>query len=249
MTNQPPLTGFKRDVVIFLQKLILVLARAWYFVALMAAVTFLALAFLAPAFMASDQPGAGRTIYALLAPHNHQLPQRSYFVFGVTGGIQTYSLAQLLAFGAEADNPEAFLGNADIGYKTGLNHRMVAIFSGLCLGGLIWGLAGGRPRLRLIPFLLMTLPLFIDGLSHMSSDGGAGFREENEWAVIITGGLFPASFYAGTIIGTLDWLLRTATGLLFGLGLAWFLFTYLSNRFAAIRRELEPKLRRAGAIK
>jgi hypothetical protein len=39
------------------------------------------------------------------------------------------------------------------------------------------------------------------------------------------------------------------TGFIFGLGLAWFLFTYLDNRFKVIRRELEPKLRRIGAIR
>ena len=250
MTERTVVTGRKRQLVIFLQKLILVLATYWYFVAIMSAVVILALAFLAPAFMSTGQIETGQAIYRLLAPHDHQLPQRSYFLFGEDGGIHTYSLAQILAWGADENNLRAFVGNAKIGYKTGLNHRMIAIFTGLCIGGLIWQLAGERPRLRFIPFLLLALPLLLDGLSHMSSESsGAGFRQTNLWAVRLTGGVFSATFYQGTTVGSLNWLLRTATGLLFGLGLAWYLFTYLSHRFAAIRRELEPKLRRIGALK
>lgn len=250
MSDRQPVTGRTRDLVISLQKLILVLSRFWVFIAIVAAMVILAMAFLAPAFMASGQPEAGQAIYRFLAPHNHQLPQRSYFLFGQAGGIQTYSLDQVLAWGGDANNLQAFVGNAEIGFKTALNHRMVAIFAGLCLGGLIWQLAGERPRLRFVPFLLTVLPIVIDGLSHANSEtSGRSYRQTNDWAHFLTGGLFPGSFYEGTIIGTLNWLLRTGTGFIFGLGLAWFLFTYLSNRFSAIRRELVTKLRKAGAIK
>ena len=250
MSEYKVVTGRARDVIILLQKLILILARFWYFPALMAAVTILALAFLAPAFMSAGQRQTGQAIYRLLAPHDHQLPQRSYFLFSEAGGVQTYSLEQILAWGADPDNLRAFIVNPDIGFKTGLNHRMVAIFTTLSLGGLIWGLAGERPRLRFIPFLLMTMPLLLDGFSHINSEiDDNGFRQTNAWAVALTGGLFPETFYTGTTIGSLNWLLRTISGALFGLGLAWFLFTYLSNRFAAIRYELEPRLRKIGAIK
>jgi len=250
MTEQKTISSKTRALVIWLQKSILVLTRFWYFVAIMAAIIILALAFLAPAFMAAGQPETGQAIYRLLAPHNHQLPQRSYFLFGQAGGIHTYSLDQILAWGGQADNLQAFLGNPEIGFKTALNHRMLAIFTALCLGGLLWQLAGERPRLRFVPFLLTVLPILIDGLSHINSEtSGRGFRQTNDWAIIISGGIFPDSFYQETTLGSLNWLLRTLTGLLFGLGLAWFLFTYLSNRFAAIRQELEPKLRRIGAIK
>jgi uncharacterized membrane protein len=200
--------------------------------------------------MAAGQPDTGRAIYGFLAPHNHQLPQRSYFLFGRAGGVQTYPIEQLVAQGANPNNMEAFLGNPEIGYKMALNHRMTAIFVAILVGGIAWGLARGRPRLSLIWFLVMTFPLLLDGFSHMlSENSGQGFRASNDWAVTLTGGLLPATFYTGATIGSLNWLLRTLTGLIFGLGLAWFLYTYLSNRFMAIRRRLEPKLRKAGAIK
>lgn len=243
-------TGRTRSIVITLQKIILFVTRYWLLLAMLLAWIILALGFLAPVFMAAGLPGAGQWVYEFLAPHNHQLPQRSYFLFGQSGGIQTYSLEQLLEFGADPYNLQAFTGNAEIGYKTALNHRMIAIFAAIVVGGLGWGLAGGRPKVSFVWLVVLALPLLADGISHMISDnGGSGFRDSNAWAVSLTGGIFSPSFYQGTTIGTLNWWLRNVTGVLFGLGLIWFLCTFLSVRFAAVRAKLEPKLRRIGAVK
>ena len=238
-------TGFSRNLLIFLQKSILLLARHWFLVAILLTWVVLSLALLAPALMAADQPEAYQAIYRFLAPPDHQLPQRSYFLFSSNGIVQTYSLDQVLSWGADPNNLRAFAGNREIGFKMGLNHRMVAIFAGIVAGGLVWGLAGGRPRLGPIVFLLLTLPLLVDGFSHMlSENSGAGFRQGNAWAVALTGGMFSAAFYEGTTIGSLNWLLRTVTGLLFGLALVWFLFSYLSMRFEEMRTRLEPKFQK-----
>jgi hypothetical protein len=231
-----------RPLVIVLQKLILLLARHWFLVAILLAWIVLGLALLAPALMSAGQPEAGQAIYRFLAPHDHQLPQRSYFLFSPTGIVQSYSLEQILAWEADPDNLRGFTGNPDIGYKMGLNHRMVAIFVAILVGGLIWGAAGSRPRLGPILFLLLALPLLIDGFSHVfSENSGQSFRDSNAWAVALTGGIFPSGFYQESTIGSLNWLLRTVTGLLFGLALVWFLFTYLSGQFAAIRAKLEAR--------
>jgi hypothetical protein len=237
--SQPTITGPTRSLVITLQKAILFLARYWFLIANLLALTILALGFLAPMFMSMGWPEAGQAVYRFLAPHNHQLPHRSYFLFGQYGPIVTYSLEELLGFGADPQNLQAFIGNPKIGFKTALNHRMIAIFVAILLGGLGWGLAGERPRLGLVGLLLFSLPLLIDGFSHMISErNGLAFRATNEWAVWLTGGLFSTQFYQGTTIGTLDWWLRTLTGLLFGLGLIWFLYSYLSGRFMTIRTRL-----------
>jgi hypothetical protein len=239
-----------RTIVISLQKAVLLLARHWYFVAMLLTIAILAAGFLAPAFMAEGYPEAGQRIYRFLRSQNHQLPQRSYFLFGKAGAVQSYSLEQVLEFGAEDERLEDFVGNAKVGYKTALNHRMIAIFVGIFIGGLIWGLNRQRPQLSFIWFLPLALPLIFDGLSHMISEGsGEGFRQTNAWAVAITANAFSQIFYQGTTVGTLNWLLRTVTGLLFGLGLAWWLFSYLSRRFMAVRLQLEPSLRKIGAIK
>jgi hypothetical protein len=231
-----------RHLVIFLQKSILLLARYWFVAAMLLAWFVLGLALLAPALMAVGEPEAGQAVYRLLAPHDHQLPQRSYFLFSPNGLVQSYSLEQILAWGAEPGNLRAFIGNPDVGYKMGLNHRMTAIFVAILGGGLIWGAAGGRPRLGSGLFLLFSLPLLLDGFSHMwSENSGLDYRESNAWAFALTRGIFPAGFYEGTTIGSLNWLLRTVTGLLFGLALVWFLFTYLNGQFQMIRAKLETR--------
>ncbi len=245
-----PVSAPIRSVVIALQWLILQLARYWYAAALLFAFVILGLAFLAPALMVANEPEAAQTVYGWLAPHDHQLPQRSYFLFGQQGLVQSYSPEQLLAWGAKPYNLRVFVGNTEIGFKMGLNHRMTATFLAIFGGGLAWGLARQRPRLGPVWFLLLTLPLLIDGFSHRFSEmSDTGFRVDNAWAIALTGGAFADWFYRSDTIGSLNWLLRTVTGLAFGLGLVWFLFTYLSLRFYAIRIRLEPKLRRAGVIK
>jgi uncharacterized membrane protein len=236
--------------VIAVQKSILFVTRYWYLLMLGLTWLVLALGFLAPLLLALGLPGAAQWCYEVLAPHNHQLPQRSYFLFGEAGVIQTYTVGQLIGQGADPLNLQSFTGNADIGYKTALNHRMIAIFGAMLIGGLGWGLAKGQPRVKVMGLLLLALPLLVDGLSHMvSEDSGLGFRETNAWAMTLTGGSFSPEFYTGITVGTLNWWLRTVTGSLFGLGLVWFLCSYLSARFAPIRAKLEPKLRRVGAVK
>jgi len=234
-------TGWRRTVAVGLQKLVYALARYWYFLFMAAAVLFLMLGFLAPALMAEGYDEAGTAVYRFLAPHNHQLPQRSYFLFGETGFFRSYSLAQVIAFGADPERLQAFTGNAEIGYKTALNHRMIAIFTGMVVGGLVWGVRRGRPRLSLFAFLLFILPLLVDGFSHMFSEAGSGFRESNSWLAALTGGMGTAVFYTGTTIGTFNWWLRTLTGLLFGLGVVWFAFPRFADYFAGVRRQLEKR--------
>jgi uncharacterized membrane protein len=239
-----------RHLVLGLQTGIWWLAHFWLPVALLLAATLLMLAFLAPALQAEGYTQAAQTVYRWLAPHDHQLPHRSYYLFGQQGWLRSYSLDEVQARGANPDNLRAFTGDATIGYKMALNHRMVAIFVGILLGGMGWAFAGQRPKIGVGWFLLMAAPMLIDGFSHMQSDlSGSGARQINQWVVWLSGNAFSTGFYQGSNIGTLNWGLRTFTGLLFGVGLVWFLFTYLSVRFALIRARLGPRLKKAGYIK
>jgi uncharacterized membrane protein len=237
--RRPAVSGWRRSVLIFLRRLVYWLARFWYALFMAAAIIFLFLGFLAPVLLAEGYEEAGTAVYRFLAPHNHQLPERSYFILGQNGLFRSYSLNQIVAFGADPANRQAFVGNTAVGYKTALNHRMIAIFVGMVVGGFIWGLRRGRPRLSLFQFLLMALPLLIDGFSHMASESGSGFRETNDWFAFLTGGVFTAVFYTGSTIGTFNWWLRTITGLLFGLGLVWFAFPRFADYFLRVRRQLE----------
>jgi uncharacterized membrane protein len=246
-------TGRARDLVIGVDRLILFLARHWLLVVNVFLGLYIGLAVLAPALMAAGLAGPGRAIYRFFSFQCHQLPQRSYYLFSPAGGIQTYSLDQVVAWGADSRNVftlRAFIGNPEVGFKMAIAHRLTAIHTAMFVGGLLWALIGRRlPRLSVLALVLLVLPMALDGGSHVLSEiTRLGFRENNAWAVWLTGGLFPSSFFVGTTVGSLNWLLRTLTGTLFGLATIWFVFPYLADGFDDIRRELEPKLRRISTI-
>lgn len=239
-----------RTFVIFLNKLILRLAKHWEPAANTLFGAMLVAAVLAPGLSAAGFEDAGGRFYRLLAPHDHQLPQRSYFLFSPTGGVvESYSLEQILDWKADPDNLRAFTGNREIGFKMALNHRMTAIFIGLFLGGLLWSSTFFQPKMNRLRLALVAFPMMLDALSHLVTERtGLPIRLGNAWAVWLTAGSLPPEFYAGTTIGSLDWALRTITGLLFGLGTVWYLFPYFERQFTDIRQQVEPKLRRIGAI-
>lgn len=245
MTNSQdssPTNGRARRVR-FVQKLVYYLAKYWYPLFLAVPVFFLVLGILAPALLAEGETETATAVYRFLAIDNHQMPDRSYFLFGQVNGIQTYPPETLIAAGADRQDWEAFTGNDNLGFKTGLNHRMTAVFLGMVVGGLAWGLSKGRLGIGFIIFVLLTLPILADGFSHMISEAeGTGVRTTNEWAAVITGGAFPEEFYQGDTTSSLNWQLRTITGFLFGLGIVLFLFSRFDNYFRGVRQRLGPRL-------
>ncbi len=253
MSERAVVTGQARALVIGVDRLILAMARRWLLLVNVFLGLYIGLAVLAPALMASGFTGPGRAIYRFFSFQCHQLPQRSYYLFSQVGGIQTYSVDQVVAWGADPSSPftlRAFIGSPEVGFKVAIAHRLTAIHTAMFIGGLLWSVIGRRlPRLSVLGYVLLALPMALDGGSHMLSEiTRLGFRESNTWAVWLTGGLFPSGFYVGTTVGSLNWLLRTVTGTLFGLATIWFIFPYLDEGFRDIRRQLEPKLRRVGTI-
>ncbi len=127
-----------------------------------------------------------------------------------------------------------------LGYQVAYCQRDTAIYTGLLLAGLLFGLVRRRCRpLRWWGLLLLTLPIVLDGVTHIPAAllPEWPLRSENAWAVFLTGGLLPAGFYRGDAIGSLNWLLRTLTGVLFSLGLVW-----------AIYPRIEAEVRRGTAV-
>jgi len=251
VSEQGVATGQARAVVIGIDRLILAMARHWLLLVNVFLGLYIGLAVLAPALMASGFTGPGRAIYRFFSFQCHQLPQRSYYLFSQAGAIQTYSLDQVVAWGADLTSPftlRAFIGSPEVGFKMAIAHRLTAIHTAMFIGGLLWIVLGRRlPRLSVLGYVLLALPMALDGGSHMLSEITLlGFRESNTWAVWLTGGLLPSSFYVGTATGSLNWLLRTVTGTLFGFATIWFVFPYLDDGFDDIRRQLEPKLRIMG---
>nr|NIV31987.1 DUF2085 domain-containing protein [Anaerolineae bacterium] len=123
----------------------------------------------------------------------------------------------------------------------------VSLYGGIFLGGLIFALL--RRRLRspgLRTFVLLIVPMVVDGATHFISDlagVGQGFRYHNAWLAVLTGNVFPQSFYVGTELGSFNSWARLFTGLLFGLAIVWVVYPVLETYFRDVRQALEPRLR------
>jgi uncharacterized membrane protein len=198
---------------------------------------------LPPILMHLGLEAPARIIYALYGLSCHQLPERSYFLFG-PHGADTYSKMQVIAWGADPAHLRGFVGNSQVGFKLGMAERNTAIYSSFFLAGLAYALLRKRIRgIKGLAFLLLILPMALDGGSHLVSEvSRLGFRETNAWLAAWTAGSLPPSFYTGTTFGSFNWLMRTLTGTLFAVACVWFAYPYLERSFADTKRQAETKI-------
>lgn len=119
-----------------------------------------------------------------------------------------------------------FLGNEQMGYKTALCERDVAIYGAIFIGGLLYSRV--RYRLRPVPIWLYILlgiaPIGLDGLSQLLS---------------------AAPFYLWPQRETLP-IFRVVTGALFGFMNAWLIFPHLERSMYETRQQILAKFARAG---
>ncbi|GAB4456615.1 MAG: DUF2085 domain-containing protein [Anaerolineales bacterium] len=184
--------------------------------------------FLAPVFMRLGWESAARVVYFIYSFFCHQLPERSFFFFGAK---PMYSLTEIQAAWQNTNNPlilRQFIGNEAMGWKVAWSDRMISFYTSIWLFAALWYPLRRRIRpLTWWGFVLLLLPLALDGGTHMISDLagiGQGFRDTNEWLRILTRDAFPATFYAGDALGSFNSLMRLITGPLAGVGLVWLLF-------------------------
>ncbi len=191
--------------------------------------------FLAPIFMHLGWTPAGKAIYFLYSFFCHQLPERSFFLFGRE---PTYSLAEIQAVWQPTANPlvlRGFIGNTTLGWKIAWSDRMISFYTSVWLFAALWSPFRRSVRpLHWLAFALLLLPLIIDGSTHAISDFagiGQGFRDTNQWLATLTDNSLPAAFYAGDALGSFNSIARVITGVLAGLGIVWFAFPHLEASF------------------
>lgn len=194
---------------------------------------YVGLPFLAPVFMHIGWKDAGSVIYFIYSFFCHQLPERSFFLFG---SKLTYSLPEIQAAWQNTTNLvvlRKFIGNPEMGWKVAWSDRMISLYTSIWAFGLLWWPLRRRlPKLPVWGFVLLLIPMAVDGTTHFLSDLagiGQGFRDTNLWLAALTHNLFRPEFYAGDAWGSFNSLMRLLTGLLFGLGFAWFLFPLLDE--------------------
>ncbi|HXF68249.1 MAG TPA: DUF2085 domain-containing protein [Thermoflexus sp.] len=217
------------------------LLRQWIWVFLAGYGVFVGLPWLAPVLMHLGWETPGRWLYDLYSLFCHQLPQRSLFLFG---SKPMYSLSEIRQVWPYEDPLQlrAFIGNPVFGYKVAWSDRMISMYTSLWAVTLLYAFSGRRWRpISLGAFLLFALPMVVDGTSHFINDllygiGERGFRYDNAWLVMLTGGRLPSWFYVGDAIGSFNSWMRWITGVLFGIGLGGLALPHVE---AAIRAALE----------
>lgn len=213
------------------------LSKNWFLVFAVGYGLWVWLPFLAPILKHLNWSGPANAIYFVYSLFCHQLPQRSYFLFG---SQVSYSLTDIQAAWIDTFNPlllRKFTGTTEMGWKVAWSDRMISFYGGVWLFALIWYPL--RQRIKSLPWwglILFLLPMALDGGTHFASElisgFGQGFRDSNQWLAVWTGNAFPAAFYAGDMLGSFNSWMRWITGLLAGFGLVWFGFPYIAEAFS-----------------
>ncbi|MGD1993643.1 MAG: DUF2085 domain-containing protein [Anaerolineae bacterium] len=217
------LSPAKRRLVIGADRFIFWLAQHWLAIFNVMALLYVGLPFLAPILMRVGVEPVGRAIYALYRPLCHQLPYRSWYLFGSQLHYGQEELARLV--GAEALVPHGYIGDPTLGFKVALCQRDTAIYGTIFLAGVLFALI--RRRVRPLPlwvYVLFILPMALDG------------------------GLQLFSYALPILIPSLDIptlesnpVRRVITGSLFGLGTVWLAYPYVEESFREILETLEQR--------
>lgn len=116
------------------------------------------------------------------------------------------------------------------GYQVAFCWRNTAIYGGVLLFGVLYGLARDRDvsvlrwlkrPIRLWVFLLFLLPMALDGISHM-----LGLRDMAENVMM---DMWYGSLFKGAQVFSFNWWIRIFTGLLSALGFVWFAFARINK--------------------
>lgn len=197
------------------------------------------LPFLAPVFMKLGWEGPARAVYLIYSGLCHQMAQRSFFLFGHEG-FQMYNLSELPVSTAGMNVNQQmlalrrFTGSEALGWKVAWSDRMVYMYVAPLLVALGYAFVRRGRRIKPLPlwtFLLLLLPMAIDGgthwLSELNGGIGQGFRYTNAWLAQLTNHALPAQFYVGDAFGSFNSLMRLLSGVTFGIAVGGLLFPYL----------------------
>jgi uncharacterized membrane protein len=195
-------------------------------------IVFLGLPFLAPVLEKNGVELPAKIIYKIYSPLCHQLAYRSWFLFGEQStyprelaGLNN-QLTYEQATGLDSHDVRAaksFIGNDKIGFKVAYCERDVAIYAGILAFGLLFSITG--KKLHSIPWYIWIVvgmvPIGLDGVSQLPS----------------------------LVAANLNWLpmrestplLRTITGLLFGITTGWYGFPMIEETMLDSRKSLNKK--------
>jgi len=165
-----------------LNHVILAVAKHWLLIINVVIGLYAILPILAPVLMVAGHESVAWLIYAFYRPLCHQLPERSFFLFGPQ---LTYTLDELRRL-IGSDVPLRYIGNPTLGYKVAVCQRDIATY----LAALLAGLAFAPLRHWLRPpsirtFAVLCLPMAVDGLGQLLA-----LWDSTWWSRVSSGALF-----------------------------------------------------------
>lgn len=209
------------------------------------------LPFIAPLLMQFGLNGPAELIYMLYTPLCHQMAQRSFFLFGKEVMYTPQEFPILLSGDLVQDMfaLKAFTGNELLGWKVAWSDRMVYMYGMTWIALIFYHKFRTRfqiKRINLVFFVILLLPMAVDGLSHVISDfqGGLfeGFRYQNNWLTHLTYNVLPQSFYVGDSFGTFNSWMRLISGIGFGIGVVWLIIPIIDKSITRDTKIIGRKL-------
>ncbi|MGD2176865.1 MAG: DUF2085 domain-containing protein [Anaerolineae bacterium] len=219
----------RRTSILAADRFILGLSKHWLAVFNILAFFYVGLPFLAPALMHFGAEGAGALIYTMYRPLCHQLPQRSWFLFGPQLAYRLPELMELAGDAVTGPFSNSFVGNETVGYKVAFCQRDTAIYGAILLVGLLFGVLRQHWNVRPLPWYAYILL----GLVPMGLDGGYQLLSYALPLVFPSISLRP---YETTP------LMRVLTGTLFGWATVWLAYPYVQESMEDVRMSLQRRL-------
>ncbi|MGD8968948.1 MAG: DUF2085 domain-containing protein [Anaerolineae bacterium] len=219
----------KRTFVIAADRFIFRLSKRWLAVFNVLAFLYVGLPFLAPTLMHLGAEGAASLIYTMYRPLCHQLPQRSWFLFGPQLAYRLPELMELAGDAVTGPFSNNFVGNEALGYKVAFCQRDTAIYGAIFLFGLLFGILRRRWNVRPLPWWAYILL----GLVPMGLDGGYQLLS---YALPV---LFPSISLQPFETTP---LMRVLTGTLFGWATVWLAYPYVQESMDDVRASLQRRL-------
>ncbi len=261
MTEEEKVSQQSNGLTLTIDRIVYGLTRHWLAVFNTVIAIYVGLPLLAPVLMQTGATAPARLIYLAYSPFCHQMASRSFFIFG-----EQYAYPRELAGTGlrpiEAYMPEIpefedvspdvdqwvtfllparrFIGNEQMGYKTALCERDMAIYGFVLIAGLLFGVLRRYRKIKPLPvwaFIVFGLgPIALDGFSQLFS----------QYAIALE----PLSFLS-TIFPLRESspFLRTLTGAMFGFSLVWLTYPHIDASMKGTEESLREKLEKAGVIK
>ena len=154
----------------------------WLLVANLAVALYVGLPILAPVLAEAGFQRAANIVHFVFRPLCHQLPERSFFLYGSRCVYSYQELSQMLG----GLVPSRYQGGEGIGFKVAVCQRCVAIYLTMLVAGILFASLRGRLKaLSVRQFAMTILPMAIDGLGQLF-----GLWTSSWWSRVVTGGLF-----------------------------------------------------------